>query len=58
MKNLLLKIADWINQRYGVKIGLMTKFYFQGRLYKVVAIENRVSVNAKSILNIETEDYI
>jgi hypothetical protein len=57
MKRLLLKIARWINKKYGYVIDTGDKFKFNSKTYNIVKIENKVKNDALGELVITSYDF-
>lgn len=56
MKNILLKIARWINKKYGVKVKLEDRFSFRGKLYCIVDITLKQEIGCLDELTITSHD--
>lgn len=52
MKNILLKLATWINNRYGIDMDISSMVHFQGEKYAIVSISVVKEIGCVDVLEI------
>ena len=57
MKRLLLKMARWINKKYGLTVEMGDSFRFNSRLYNIVKVENKVEKDGLGELTMTCYDF-